>query len=157
MNNPGITNSPTSPNSKYSSGLRDNHSRGTVGEFLEKHYSSRAELSVVSAYFTIYAYEAMSAVLDQIGHCRFLFGEPTFVNRLDPDRSEKKAFTLGEQGLQLSNQLQQKRIAKQCADWIASKVDIRTIRQTNLLHGKLYHIANGQVEQAIVGSSKFYR
>ncbi len=150
-----MTNSPTIPNRNNSSGLRDNHSRGTVGEFLENTIQTGAELSVVSAYFTIYAYEAMSAVLDQIGHCRFLFGEPTFVNRLDPDRSEKKAFTLGEQGLQLSNQLQQKRIAKQCADWIASKVDIRTIRQTNLLHGKLYHIANGQVEQAIVGSSNF--
>jgi hypothetical protein len=97
----------------------------------------------------------MGAALDQIGHCRFLFGEPTFVNQLDPERSEKKAFTLSEQGLQLSNQLLQKKIAKQCADWIANKVDIRTIRQTNLLHGKLYHIANGLVEQAIVGSSNF--
>jgi SNF2 family DNA or RNA helicase len=155
VNNLGITNSPTIPNSKNSSGLRDNHSRGTVGVFLENTIQAGAELSVVSAYFTIYAYEAMSAVLDQIGHCRFLFGEPTFVNRLDPERSEKKAFTLGEQGLLLSNQLQQKRIAKQCADWIANKVDIRTIRQTNLLHGKLYHIANGPVEHAIVGSSNF--
>ncbi len=142
-------------NSPNGSGLRDNHTRGTVAGFLTDTIRAHADLSIVSAYFTIYAYEAMSAALDQIGHCRFLFGEPTFVNRLDPDRSEKKVFTLQEQGLRLSNQLQQKRVAKQCADWIANKVDIRTIRQTNLLHGKLYHIANGPVEQAIVGSSNF--
>jgi len=139
----------------HESGLRDNHKRGTVAGFLNDTIGTHANLSIVSAYFTIYAYEAMSAALDQIGQCRFLFGEPTFVNRLDPERSEKKVFTLQEQGLRLSNQLQQKKVAKQCAQWITDKVDIRTIRQTNLLHGKLYHIANGPVDHAIVGSSNF--
>ena len=155
MTTPTSSQALTKPNITSVSGLRDNHTRGTVAEFLHNTINADAELSIVSAYFTIYAYEAMSAALDQIGHCRFLFGEPTFVNRLDPDRSEKKVFTLQEQGLRLSNQLQQKRVAKQCADWIANRVDIRTIRQTNLLHGKLYHIANGPVEHAIVGSSNF--
>lgn len=135
------------------SGLRDNHTRGTVAQFLSEMVQLDAHLSIVSAYFTIHAYDAMSPLLDQIGHLRFLFGEPTFVNRLDPDRTEKKVFTLCEQGVLLANQLQQKKVAKRCAEWIEKKVDIRSIRQTNLLHGKLYHIANGAVEHAIVGSS----
>jgi SNF2 family DNA or RNA helicase len=77
------------------------------------------------------------------------------VNRLDPDKTEKKSFLLNESGMRLTNQLQQKRVAKQCADWIKAKVDIKTIKQTNLLHGKMYHIANAGVEDAIVGSSNF--
>ncbi len=34
-------------------------------------------------------------------------------------------------------------------------MEIRSIRQANLLHGKMYHIANGGVEDAILGSSNF--
>jgi SNF2 family DNA or RNA helicase len=51
--------------------------------------------------------------------------------------------------------LQQKRVARQCAEWLEAKADIRTVRQANLLHGKMYHVANGAVEQAILGSSNF--
>ena len=73
------------------SGLRDNHTRGNVAEFLLDKIRSGSHLSVVSAYFTIYAYDAMKEVLDSIEHMDFLFGEPTFVNRLDPDRTGKRA------------------------------------------------------------------
>jgi SNF2 family DNA or RNA helicase len=51
--------------------------------------------------------------------------------------------------------LQQKAIAKECADWITAKAAIRSVRQSNLLHGKLYHIASNGVEAAIIGSSNF--
>jgi hypothetical protein len=40
-------------------------------------------LSVVSAYFTIYAYEALSAELDRIGKLRFLYGEPRFIAAIE--------------------------------------------------------------------------
>jgi SNF2 family DNA or RNA helicase len=137
------------------SGLRDNHTRGTVADFLKAKIHGGSKLSVVSAYFTIYAYDALKEALDQIEHLDFLFGEPSFVNRLDPNKTEKKAFVNGTAGLELANKLQQKRVAKECADWIEHKVDIKTIRQSNLLHGKMYHIASAGVEDAILGSSNF--
>jgi hypothetical protein len=40
------------------SGIRDNHTRGNVAEFLKSHIQEGSQLSVVSAFFTIYAYEA---------------------------------------------------------------------------------------------------
>lgn len=46
-------------------------------------------------------------------------------------------------------------MAKECAEWIEQKVDIKTIKQSNLLHGKMYHIATSGVEDAILGSSNF--
>lgn len=140
---------------KALSGLRDNYSRGTVGEFLNDKVRERSVLSIVSAYFTIYAYDALKTKLEQIEHLDFLFGEPSFVNRLDPDKTEKKAFLIDDDGLLLIHQLQQKRVARECAEWIERSVDIKTVRQSNLLHGKMYHIANGGVEDAIMGSSNF--
>ncbi len=143
---------PTPPNN---SGLRDNHTRGTVADFLREKTQNGSQLSIVSAYFTIYAYDALKEELDRIAHLDFLFGEPSFVNRLDPNKTEKKAFIIDATGLELSNKLQQKRVAKECAEWIERKVDIKTIKQSNLLHGKMYHVATAGVENAILGSSNF--
>lgn len=109
------------------SGIRDNHTRGAVADFLREKIKSGSHLSIVSAYFTIYAYDALKENLDRIGHLDFLFGEPTFVNRLDPSKTEKKAFIIDASGLELANRLQQKRVAKECAEWIERKVDIEPL------------------------------
>ena len=137
------------------SGIRDNHTRGAVADFLKEKIKDKSDLSVVSAYFTIYAYGALKQALDGVEHMRFLFGEPRFVQRLDPDKTEKKAFVIDSDGLTLANTLTQKRIAKECADWLRDKVDIRSVKQANFLHGKLYHVQNGPVADAILGSSNF--
>jgi ERCC4-related helicase len=139
------------------SGIRDNRGRGKVAEFLREKAVSGSRLSVVSAYFTIYAYEALSTQLDGIDSLKFLFGEPKFIQTLDPEKTDKKAFKIEDDGLTLANRLQQKEIARRCAEWITSKVEIRSIRETNLLHGKLYHIDDGRREHALMGSSNFTR
>ena len=139
------------------SGIRDNHSHGIVADFLAEKISTDSVLSVVSAYFTIYAYEALAGELDQIESLRFLFGEPSFIATIDPDKTDKKRFKIEDEGLELANRLQQKEIARRCTAWIRDKVEIRSIRQANLLHGKLYHIHDGHREHAILGSSNFTR
>lgn len=139
----------------YTSGVRDNHSRGSVADFLKSKIRDGSRLSIVSAYFTIYAYDALKEHLDKLDNLDFLFGEPSFVNRLDPTKTQKKEFVIEGSGLQLVNKLQQKRVSRECADWIERKVQIKTIKQSNLLHGKMYHVENAGVEDAILGSSNF--
>ena len=137
------------------SGIRDNHSRGSVGDFLKANISDGSRLSVVSAFFTIYAYDALKEQLDGIEHMDFLFGEPRFLRALDPDKTEKKAFIIDSSGLKLVNTLEQKRIARECSSWMRNKVDIRSVIKTNFLHGKMYHTATNGVDNAILGSSNF--
>ena len=135
--------------------IRDNHDRGTVGDFLKSNIENGSSLSVVSAYFTIHAFEALKAHLWEIDGLRFLFGEPDFIKNLDARNTDSKAFKVEDEGLQLDKLLQQRPIAQECADWIKDKVEIKSTRQSNLLHGKMYHIANNGVEKAIMGSSNF--
>jgi len=137
------------------SAIKDNRSRGKVGDFLKDCIKDGSTLSFVSAYFTIYAYDKLKDQLGRIDHLNFLFGEPRFVKNLDPDRTDKKAFSIVNEKLALGNQLQQKCLAKECYDWITDKVDIRTIKQANLLHGKMYHIDDEGRKKALVGSSNF--
>lgn len=146
---------PVRPPNVALSGIRDNHTRGRIADFLAERVAVGGTLSVVSAYFTIYAYQALAPQLDSVSGVRFLFGEPRFISSLDPERTDKKAFKIEDEGLELSNRLQQRDVARRCAEWIKSKVEIRSVRQANLMHGKLYHIDDGRREHAVLGSSNF--
>ena len=137
------------------SGIRDNHNRGKIGDFLKEKIKPGSKLSFVSAFFTIYAYHHLKDELDKIDELDFLFGEPRFVSSLDPEKTDKKAFKIEDEELQLSNRLQQKKVARDCAEWIREKVNIRSVRKPNFLHGKLYHMNNNGVNEAIIGSSNF--
>ena len=135
--------------------IRDNHHRGRVADFLEEKISEGSTLSVVSAYFTIHAYGKLAKQLDKIDGIKFLFGEPSFITSLDPDKTEQKFFRIEDDQLDLVNRLQQKAIAYRCRNWLDRKAEIRSVCTANLLHGKLYHIENGHGRDAILGSSNF--
>ena len=135
--------------------LRDNDRYGSVAAFLQEKIQDGSSLSVVSAYFTIYAFNALKDTLTDIKDLRFLFGEPSFIHGIDPEKTESKAFQLTEEGLALGNYFPQKEIAKACAAWIAEKVTIRSVRKSNFLHGKMYYIEKDGGEDAIIGSSNF--
>ena len=134
--------------------IRDNSLYGTVADFLRDKIQDGSDLSIVSAYFTIYAFDKLRDELTGIKGLRFLFGEPSFIH-IDPDKTESKAFELTESGLKLQNYLPQKEVARACAEWIEEKVEIRSVRKSNFLHGKMYYIENGNSEDAIIGSSNF--
>ena len=145
----------TTPNGIH--GIRDNHSRGTVAEFLKLRVAEGSALSVVSAYFTIHAYQALKSNLDGIESLKFLFGEPRFIGSLDPEKTERKRFSIEEDGLELANRLRQRQVAFDCAEWIKDKVEIRSVVDANFVHGKMYHVDDGRREHAIIGSSNFTR
>jgi SNF2 family DNA or RNA helicase len=144
----------TGPQSNSS--LRDNRThRGTVGDFLKSEIQTGSHLSFVSAYFTVHAYEALASQLEGAAKLQFLFGEPSFVTGIERGDKGKANFKLTEHGITIAKTLTQRPAAKACAEWIERMVEIRSIRQSNFLHGKAYHIENGNASSAILGSSNF--
>jgi len=137
------------------SGIYDNYYRNNIGKFLKDKVKSNSRLSIVSAYFTIYAYEALKENLNTIDSLRFLFGEPKFIKSLDPDKTDAHAYAIEDSSISLTNRLQQKRTAKECSEWIKTKTEIKSIKRTNFLHGKMYHIETENSKDAILGSSNF--
>ncbi|RKU24182.1 hypothetical protein C6499_17420 [Candidatus Poribacteria bacterium] len=77
-------------NVSLKSGIRDNLSRGKVYEFLAQEIKNGSALSIVSAYFTINAFEALQKPLNEIAELRFLFGDPDFIKSLDPSNTESQ-------------------------------------------------------------------
>lgn len=138
--------------------IRDNHSHGTVGDFLKKHLKDQSNVAVVSAYFTLFAYQHLKDNLDNIDELRFLFGEPTFIKSIDPEKTNYREFKIEDDNLVIATEkiIGQKAIAMQCSQWLHDKVLIRSMVKPNFLHGKLYHITQPSgIEKAIAGSSNF--
>ncbi len=145
--------------------ILDNRKNGSIGEFLKENIKSKADLSIVSAYFTIFAYRELKVELDKINKLRFLFGEPTFVNA--DNLKERKEFSLEaikresaiggcDIEIKLKNELTQRSVAFSCAQWIKNKVEIKSLIKPDFLHGKAYIIENqDKADVSVVGSSNF--
>ena len=131
----------------------DNRDRKVV-DYLRAHLADSEEFSIVSAYFSIYGFELLADKLARLQETRFLFGDPSSVDDLDPGGRDAKAFNLTERGLVPNQTLTQKPLALKCAEWVGSDaVAVRSVRQSNFLHGKMY-LTRGA---GVVGSSNFTR
>ena len=119
--------------------ILDNRSLQTsVGGYLQAQLADGSKiLRIVSAYFTVYAYDKLRKQLKNTGTVRFLYGDPGSVGEIDPGIKPRKGFDLTERGLSPTQVLQQKCLARECAEWIEKKVKVRTVRQLNFLHGKI--------------------
>lgn len=135
--------------------IRDNRSRGTTASFLQNRMTAGSTLSIVTAYFSSFAYGRLSTHLDQVGSLRFLFGEPRFLSTSEASLLQPPAFAITENGLALADQLRQRGTARQCANWLRRCAAIRSVKQAGLLHGKMIHLHDGHREHAMLGSSNF--
>jgi len=128
----------------------------TVGDYLRRNLRGADAFDLASAYFTIYGYELLAEELDRVGSVRFLFGDPTSVEDLDPGADEPKSFEVTERGLEPNHTLQQKALAKHCAKWVSKdSVAVRSISRANFLHGKMYLTTSPGSASGVVGSSNF--
>ena len=120
--------------------IRDNKNYGSVGEFLKDVVKEGSELSVVSAYFTIFAYYGLHDQLDSIKSMKFLFGEPTFITS---DNVDVRNYKIEDESIVINpaEKFSQKRIAAKCADWIRDKVEIKSIVKIDMLVYHLYGLS----------------
>ena len=94
-----------------------------------------SRLSIAAACFSIYAFQELKAELQMIDELRFIFTSPTFIT--EKIKKEKREFYIPrlnrerslygtEFEIKLRNELTQKSIAKECADWIRQKVSFKS-------------------------------
>ncbi len=114
--------------------ILDNINR-TVRDDLKLTIQKGSKLSVAAACFSIYAYKELKQQLEQVDELRFLFTSPTFtadktskVQRefYIPRLSRERSLYGTEFEVKLRNELSQKAIAKECADWIRRKVRFKS-------------------------------
>ena len=94
-----------------------------------------SKVSIVASCFSIYAYEALKNELEQIDELRFIFDSPTFTTEkyskekrefFIPKTARERSICGTEFEIKLRNELQQKAVARECAEWVRRKVKFRS-------------------------------
>ncbi|TQS76994.1 MAG: helicase [Candidatus Methanarcanum hacksteinii] len=138
--------------------ILDNKMQGKVYEELQNSIHSGSKISVVSGYFTIYAYASLKKELNKIDSMRFLFTEPTFVNEHSVVSREfqidhEKSISGNDYEIKLRNEMRQSAIAKECADWIRKKVEIKSLKIPNAAQPRIIHVKNDGVEDLSINGT----
>ena len=111
------------------------NSNHTVKEDLQTNSHKGSKISIAAACFSIYAYQELKKQLEGIEELRFIFTSPTFITEKTPKAqrefyiprvSRERSLYGTEFEVKLRNELTQKAIAKECADWIRRKVTFKS-------------------------------
>lgn len=112
-----------------------NNTTKVVKDDLEKKLKRGSRVSVAAVCFSIYAYQELKTQLESCEEMRFIFTSPTFV--AEKTQRERKEFYIPrlkrekslygtEFEVRLRNELKQKAVAKECAEWIRRKVRFKS-------------------------------
>lgn len=125
--------------------ILDNINR-TVKENLIETIRKGSKVSIAAACFSIYAYQELKKQLEGIEEFRFIFTSPTFVSEKAskekrefyiPRLSRERSLYGTEFEVKLRNELTQKAIAKECADWIRRKAVFKSNITQEMMMGFL--------------------
>lgn len=101
-----------------------------------------SKVSVAAASFSIYAFETLQKELNKVDELRFIFTSPAF--NKEKAKKQKREFYIPKLNrertlygsdfeIKLRNNLTQRAIARECADWIRQKVRFKTnVSQMNM-------------------------
>ncbi|MUP48576.1 helicase [Veillonellaceae bacterium M2-8] len=106
-----------------------------VRDDMEKTIKRNSKVSVAAACFSMYAYSELKKRLESIDEFRFIFTSPTFIKEKAekqkrefyiPRLSRESSLYGTEFEIKLRNEMTQKAIAKECADWIKRKATFKS-------------------------------
>jgi SNF2 family DNA or RNA helicase len=135
--------------------LLDNKTQGKIGDALADGIQADARLSILSGFFSIYGYSVLKKQLSRAGLLRLLIPS----NDISSTTGSAPPFHLsGLAGSRMDrrfrNSLKMAEIARECAEWLREKVDVKTVSLPVPLN--LFHVANPDGSAlAIHGSSPF--
>ena len=123
-----------------------NNTTKTLKDDLSVEIKKGSKLSIAAACFSIYAFQELKKQLTSIKELRFIFTSPTFV--AEKTKKEKREFYIPrlnrerslygtEFEIKLRNEMTQKAIAKECADWIKEKVTFKSNISDKTIQGQL--------------------
>ena len=116
-----------------------NNKRIKAGDFITGHITDASHLSVISALFSIYAFDMLEAKLPFIKHLRLLFSAPIDIRynlALIGEADERK----------LRNRLTQQFVAKKCKEWLAANSEIRQATVRNIVQQNLFCTENAALQ-----------
>ena len=116
----------------------------TLRDDLMQQMQSGSRLSIAASCFSIYAFQELKEALKDIKELRFIFTSPTFTTEKTPKqqrefyipRLDRERTLYGSEfEVKLRNELTQKAIARECADWIRQKACFKSNKTNEQMMG----------------------
>jgi len=116
----------------------------TLRDDMTAELHSGSKLSIAAFCFSIYAFQELKEALKDIKDLRFIFTSPTFITERTPKqqrefyipRLDRERTLYGSEfEVKLRNELTQKAIAKECAEWIRQKACFKSNRSNEQMMG----------------------
>ena len=105
-----------------------------------------SKLSVISALFSMYAYDKLKKDLNKIDSLRFIYTKPSF---LKDNTKESRQYYIDNNSIfgndyeiKLKNELTQGSISKECSEWIREKVEIKSFKTPNEAQPRMICVDN---------------
>ena len=143
----------------------DNTGRQRLGDALRDSIDDGAKLSIIASYFTVFAFGELKDELSKVDELRFIFDEPTFAKQMESEKDPREFVVrrrsretgVGGTGLELTlrNNLNQRALARQCAEWARRRATFKTAKQRGMIATTgSYHVENPHAEShAFMGSA----
>ena len=142
--------------------MSDNKKNGTVAEELRQEITKDSKLSVMTAYFTIFAFAELKKELMKVDRIRLLFTDPVFIKGEQEqtreyylERNGGQAFSGNVYEMKLRNEMCQAAVAKECAKWLETKAEIKMFRNKNSAQPRMIYIDNDEDSVCINGTVDF--
>ena len=121
-----------------------NNVKKTLRDDLMQQIKAGSRLSIAASCFSIYAFQELKAALKDIKELRFIFTSPTFTAEKTPKqqrefyipRLDRERTLYGSEfEVKLRNELTQKAIARECAEWIRQKACFKSNKTNEQMMG----------------------
>ena len=121
-----------------------NNINKTLRDDLTAQMKTGSRLSIAASCFSIYAFQELKEALKDIKELRFLFTSPTFTTEKTPKqqrefyipRLDRERTLYGSEfEVKLRNELTQKAIARECAEWIREKTCFKSNKTNEQMMG----------------------
>ncbi len=121
-----------------------NNINKTLRDDIVAQMKSGSRLSIAASCFSIYAFQELKEALKDIKELRFIFTSPTFTTEKTPKqqrefyipRLDRERTLYGSEfEVKLRNELTQKAIARECAEWIREKACFKSNRTNEQMMG----------------------
>ena len=118
--------------------------RCTLQDDLKEQLRSGSRLSIAASCFSIYAFQELKEALKNIKELHFIFTSPTFTTEKTPKQqrefyiprlNRERTVYGSEFEVKLRNELTQRAIARECADWIREKACFKSNKTNEQMMG----------------------
>ena len=114
---------------------------------LENAIKKGSKVSIMSGYFSMYAYFNLRKTFNKIDNLRFIYAKPTFLKNHHTETREyyidNNSIFGNDYEIKLKNEMTQGSVSKECSKWIKDSVEIKSFKNHNEAPLRFICVDNG--------------